>query len=190
MSSNSTKLHYWGTLPTTIDAIEHWSKNGQITRKDTTKWFSSMIILGHFAKPIKETLTKMFYPPYYILQILFLPITTYFDRWLMACLSSASTLMKIPKMNRFVDNLERWNPPITRKMRKSSSFGQKRWTIFWINSNIDQFKIFVTIFHNKTVFLLKNPLKLMHISNMYVCMYVLGCPEISCRCWRKIETQI
>jgi len=63
-------------------------------------------------------------------------------------------------MGQFVDGLKRyivfltWNPPITKKMEK----------VMARDDNIlnDQF---VTIFHNKTVFLSKNPLKLMHTPN-------------------------
>ena len=74
--------------------------------KRTTKWFSSMTTLGHM---LRNRSRKHLKP-------LTGPITPYFSditsdyhlfRWLMACLSGPSILMKIPKMGWFVGNLKR-----------------------------------------------------------------------------------
>jgi len=103
---------------------EHWSKNGQITRKDITKWFSNTT-RSHVMKLVKETLEALNWDV--LSRPLYSPNIVPSDYHLfrsMDYLSSASILMKIRK-SRFVGSLKKcivlrtWNSPITKKMRKS-----------------------------------------------------------------------
>ena len=84
------------------DWVKHSRKSAPTTTPDTAKLFFCMIMLVHIlqrrSKPIWKHLSRKFYPSRRIHHILFLLISTYFDRWPMACLSSTSNHMKIPKI--------------------------------------------------------------------------------------------
>ena len=87
----STEHNWW-------DEVQHSRKNAPTTTPDTKKLFSCMIMLVHMSKPIWKQSSRKFYPTHRIHQTVLLLISTYFDRWRMACLSSTSHHMKIPKI--------------------------------------------------------------------------------------------
>ena len=91
----STEHNWW-------DWVEHLRKSAPTTTPDTTKLFSCMIILVRMlqrrSKPIWENSSGKFHPTRRIHQTLLLLIFTYFNPWRMACLSSTSHHMKIPKI--------------------------------------------------------------------------------------------
>ena len=93
----STEHNWW-------DWAEHSRKNAHTTTLGMTKLFSCMIMLDHMlrrrSKPSRNTQmgSSLPPPPRRILQTLLLPTITCSDRWCMACLSSTSHHMKIPKI--------------------------------------------------------------------------------------------
>ena len=80
---------------------EHWRKNGQSTKRDTTKLSSSMTMLGHMSQDRSRHIWKRCngrsHPTRLTLHTLLLSTTICFDRWHTAWLNSISALMK----NRF-----------------------------------------------------------------------------------------
>ena len=110
--SNRTKIllsteHNWW------DWVEQLRKTVSTITPDTTKLFSCMIMHVHMlrrrSKPIWKHSSEKFYPTRRIHQTLLNLISTYFDRWRMACLSSTSHHIKIPKIGSIVDSLKRWS---------------------------------------------------------------------------------
>ena len=95
----STEHNWW-------DWAEHSRKNAPTTTPGMTKLFSCMIMLDRMlrrrSKPTWKYSIGKFYPTRRIHQTLPLPITIYFDRWRMACLSSTSHHMKISKIGSII----------------------------------------------------------------------------------------
>jgi len=103
LAAPTQRNHHWGTFNNNwCNWAEHWSKNGQITRKTRQNDFPARqrstfcCETDQKRKHSKRLIGMSLSHPPYFPELLF-PITTYFDRWLIAYLSSASILMKISK---------------------------------------------------------------------------------------------